>query len=193
MNIFTSLFLAFGLAMDAFAVAVASGSAAGGWRWARAFRLAALFGFFQALMPVVGWSAGLGLKEQIGWFDHWLAFILLSGVGGKMIYDDLKTGGDVEENASGQAAGPGSIFSLLVLAVATSIDAMAVGFSLTFLSSIWTPVLTIGLVTFALCLAGVYLGHRYRRFGRGKARLAGGLVLIGIGIKILIEQLPLFR
>ncbi|HLM00638.1 MAG TPA: manganese efflux pump MntP family protein [Pyrinomonadaceae bacterium] len=194
MNIFTSLFLAFGLAMDAFAVAVARGSAGGGgrWRWAPAFRLAALFGFFQALMPVIGWSAGLGFKDLIGWFDHWLAFALLSAVGGKMIYDDLKTGSDIEAGESGEAAKSGNLLSLLVLAVATSIDAMAVGFSLTFLASILMPVLTIGLVTFALSLAGVYLGHKYRRFGRGKARLVGGLVLIGIGTKILFEHLLLF-
>jgi putative Mn2+ efflux pump MntP len=186
MNIFTSLFLAFVLAMDAFAAAVASGSAARRWRWAEAFRLAALFGFFQALMPIIGWSAGLNFKEQIHSFDHWLAFALLSAIGGKMIYDDLKAD---DENENESAAKSGGIFSLLILAVATSIDALAVGFSLTFLDSIWQPVLTVGLVTFALSLAGVYLGHRYRRFGRRKARLLGGLVLIGIGTKILIEHL----
>ena len=187
MNIFTSLFLAFGLAMDAFAASVASGSAARGrWKWTDAFRLAALFGFFQALMPVIGWRAGLNFKDLIQPYDHWLAFVLLCGIGGKMIYDDLKTNEETDESG-GEASKSGGILSLLVLAVATSIDALAVGFSLTFLSSILKPVLTIGLVTFALSLAGAYLGHRYRRFGRGKARLAGGLILIGIGIKILIE------
>ncbi|HEX8248509.1 MAG TPA: manganese efflux pump MntP family protein [Pyrinomonadaceae bacterium] len=192
MNIFTSLFLALGLAMDAFAAAVANGSAARRWRWAEAFQLAVLFGFFQALMPVIGWAAALNFKEQIQSFDHWLAFVLLSAIGGKMIYDDLKTDDDAADEGK-KAAQSGGILSLLVLAVATSIDALAVGFSLTFLDSILTPVFTIGAVTFALSLAGVYLGHRYRHFGRGKARLLGGLVLIGIGIKILIEHLSAFQ
>lgn len=191
MNIFTSLFLAFALAMDAFAASVASGSVAGRWRWAQAFRLAVLFGFFQALMPLVGWSAGLSFKELIQSFDHWLAFVLLSGVGGKMIYDDL-TASAGDENESHARDKSESFLSLIFLAIATSIDAMTVGFSLTFLASIWTPVFTIGLVTFALSLTGVYLGHRYRRFGRGKARLVGGLILIGIGAKILIDRLSLF-
>jgi manganese efflux pump family protein len=189
MNIFTGLFLAFGLAMDAFAAAVASGSAARRFRWTEAFRLAALFGFFQAVMPVIGWLAGLNFKAQIQSFDHWLAFVLLCGIGGKMIYDDLKADDETEDN---EAAKSSRLFPLLILALATSIDALAVGFSLTFLGSILMPVFTIGAVTFALSLAGVYLGHRYRHFGRRKARLVGGLILIGIGTKILTEHLSLF-
>lgn len=185
MSFLTSLFLAFGLAMDAFAVAAAKGPAAKEFRWMQALEIALLFGFFQALMPVVGWSAGINFKDQIQSFDHWLAFALLAGIGGKMIYDDLKPSDETEQ----EAAGSGGILSLLVLAVATSIDALAVGFSLTFLASIFVPVLTIGLVTSALSLAGFYLGHRYRHFGRGKAKLIGGLILIGIGTKILIEHL----
>jgi putative Mn2+ efflux pump MntP len=190
MSIFTSLILAFGLAMDAFAVAVARGSAAGRLRWTEAFKIALLFGFFQAFMPVIGWAAGLQFKGAIESYDHWLAFALLSIIGGKMIYDDLKPGSDAEEGETKNSSG---FLSLLVLAVATSIDAMAVGFSLTFLASIYSPVLIIGLVTFALSLLGIYLGHRYRHFGGGKAKLVGGLVLIGIGAKILIEHLSLFQ
>jgi manganese efflux pump family protein len=186
MSILTSLFLAFGLAMDAFAVAAASGSAAGKFRWKEALRIAALFGFFQALMPAIGWLAGMKFKYLIQSFDHWLAFALLGVIGVVMICDDLKTGA---ENESDDIEKTGTFFSLLALGVATSIDAMAVGLSLTFLDSILAPAVTIGLVTFALSLAGVCLGHRYRRFGRGKAKLVGGLILIGIGTKILIEHL----
>ena len=189
MSFFTSFLLAFGLAMDAFAVAVARGSAAGRFRWAEGFKVAALFGFFQAFMPIVGWATGLRFKDTIQSFDHWLAFALLSAIGGKMIYDDLKID-DRTENKDD--ANPGGFFSLLVLAVATSIDAMAVGFSLTFLGSIFTPVLIIGFVTFALSLAGVCLGNRFRNFGGGKAKLVGGLILISIGAKILVEHLSLF-
>ena len=190
MTIFTSLLLAFGLAMDAFAVALTSGSAARRLRWAEAFKIAALFGLFQALMPVIGWSAGIHFKDLVQSFDHWLAFALLFLIGAKMIYDDLKPG---EEISDKEADGSMKIFSLLILAVATSIDAMAVGFSLTFLDSIMTPVITIGLVTFTLSLAGVLLGHRYHRFAQHKAKLIGGVILIGIGTKILIDHLALFQ
>lgn len=190
MNIFTSFLLAFGLAMDAFAVAVARGSAAKHFHWTEAFKIEAFFGFFQGVMPVIGWAAGLEFKDTIQEFDHWLAFALLLIIGGKMIYDDLKASAEPESEVT---ANSGSFFSLLILAVATSIDAMAVGFSLTFLDSIFTLVLIIGLVTFALSLAGVYFGHRFRHFGGGKAKILGGMVLIGIGIKILIEHLSLFQ
>jgi manganese efflux pump family protein len=191
MNIFTTFLLAFGLAMDAFAVAVAHGGAAR-FRWQEAFKVAALFGFFQALMPVVGWAAGLRFIDTIQSFDHWLAFALLSIVGGKMIYDDLKSAAETDSAEIAETVDvikSGSFFSLLIAAIATSIDAMAVGFSLTFLGSIITPVVVIGLVTFALSLAGICLGHRFRHFGDGKAKFVGGLILIGIGIKILIEHL----
>lgn len=136
-------------------------------------------------MPLIGWAVGLGFKDLISSADHWVAFGLLGLVGGKMIYGDLRGKAEAEP----EPLPPAGATTLLVLAVATSIDALAVGFSLTFVGSILLPVLAIGLVTFFLCFAGVHLGHRYSRFGRGKVQLVGGTILIVIGVKILVEHL----
>jgi putative Mn2+ efflux pump MntP len=177
--------MAVGLSMDAFAVSVADGSRATHLRLGRAFGLALTFGLFQALMPLAGWAVGLGFKDLISSADHWVAFGLLGLVGGRMIYGDLRAKAGAEDETP-PAAG---VTTLLVLAVATSIDALAVGFSLTFVGSILLPALAIGLVTFFLCFAGVHLGHRYSRFGGGKVQLVGGTILIVIGVKILVEHL----
>lgn len=134
----------------------------------------------------IGWTVGTGFKDLISSVDHWIAFGLLGLVGGKMIYSDP----DGQAGAVEESFAPGGVTTLLVLAVATSIDALAVGFSLTFLPSILLPVLVIGLVTFCLCLTGVHLGQRYRRFGRSKVQAVGGAILIAIGFKILIEHCP---
>jgi putative Mn2+ efflux pump MntP len=177
--------MALSLSMDAFAVSVADGAHARQRRFSHAFQLAFTFGLFQALMPLIGWTVSLGFKDIISSIDHWVAFSLLGLVGGKMIYSDLRAKAEgVEESFV-----PGGVTTLLVLAVATSIDALAVGLSLTFLPSILLPVLVIGVVTFSLCLAGVHLGQRYRRFGGSKVQAVGGAVLIAIGIRILIEHL----
>lgn len=170
--------------MDAFAVATASGSATRKIRFVEAFKVAFLFGLFQGVMPVIGWLIGSNFKDIVSAWDHWIAFGLLVVIGGKMIYDDLKPGDEegVDESEMG-------IYQLLILALATSIDALAVGFSLIFLDSIFLPVIIIGVVTFTLSLAGVYLGHRYKDFGHNKTRIVGGIILIGIGTKILIEHL----
>jgi putative Mn2+ efflux pump MntP len=185
MGISTTFLMALGLSMDAFAVSVADGARARQRRFGHAFRLALTFGLFQALMPLMGWAVGLGFKDIISSVDHWIAFGMLGLVGGKMIYGDLRAQAQGVEDP----LVPGGVTTLLVLAVATSIDALAVGFSLTFLPSIFLPVLVIGLVTFFLCLAGAHLGQRYRRFGRSKVQALGGTILIAIGIKILIEHL----
>ncbi|HEU4594845.1 MAG TPA: manganese efflux pump MntP family protein [Pyrinomonadaceae bacterium] len=177
--------MAVGLAMDAFAVSVADGARAPQLRLSRAFLLALTFGLFQALMPLIGWAVGLGFKDLISSADHWIAFGLLGLVGGKMIYADLRGKAEVEPEPLPQTGA----MTLLVLAVATSIDALAVGFSLTFVESILLPVSAIGLVTFSLCLAGVHLGHRYSRLSKGRVQMIGGAILIVIGVKILVEHL----
>lgn len=186
MSIFTNLLLALGLAMDAFAVSVANGSATKRIRLLDGLKLALLFGTFQALMPVIGWTLGFNFKDVISFADHWIAFALLSIVGGKMIYDDLK-GEEPESAVTGEKKT--GVYSLLLLALATSIDALAVGFSLTFLHSILVPVILIGAVTFVLSLGGVYLGLSYKHLGQNKARIVGGVILIAIGVKILLEHL----
>jgi manganese efflux pump family protein len=186
MDLWTILFIALGLSMDAVAVAMASGCAAGKERVNKrqALLLAALFGLFQALMPAVGWLAGLGFKGVIARFDHWLAFVLLAFIGGKMIHEARRSGEcRVRDSNMGLAV-------MLGLAVATSIDALAVGLSFSFLAvGIFVPVLVIGTVTFVLSLAAVFVGQRFGGFLAGKAEFLGGLILIAIGLKILFDHL----
>jgi len=184
MNIITVIFIALGLAMDAFAVSVASGFQIKQQHLRHAMRIALFFGGFQALMPVTGWFAGISVRNFIMGFDHWIAFGLLFFIGVKMIYESKKlTPVEKTMNAS-------NIYVLLVLAVATSIDALAVGLSLSFLKiAILTPALIIGFITFLLSFAGVYIGKRFGHFFESKLEVIGGLILIGIGIKILIGHI----
>lgn len=180
----TIVFIASGLAMDAFAVSVASGLAVTKLRVRHALRMAIFFSLFQAFMPVAGWLLGYSFRHEIAAVDHWLAFGLLVAIGGKMIYESLKL--EDAENPKD----PMSVSVLFVLSVATSIDALAVGLTLTFIKvPIVTPAVIIGLVTFALSYVGVFIGDRFGHFFEKKIEALGGLILIGIGLKILIEHL----
>jgi putative Mn2+ efflux pump MntP len=135
-------------------------------------------------MPLIGSLAGLSLKECIEDYDHWIAFALLAAVGGKMIYESFKIK-SVEENPD-----PSNIYVLLVLSIATSIDALAIGITLSLItSSIVMAVTIIGLITFTLSYAGVLIGKKFGHFFENKIEAIGGLVLIGIGAKILCEHL----
>jgi putative Mn2+ efflux pump MntP len=176
--------IAVGLAMDAFAVSIVSGSTYKQLHIRHALRMAAFFGGFQAFMPLIGSLAGLSLKEYITTYDHWIAFGLLSAVGGKMIYESFKIK-SVEDNPD-----PSSILVLLVLSVATSIDALAIGVTLSLItSSIALAVVIIGLTTFVLSYFGVLIGKRFGHFFENKIEILGGLILIAIGVKILVEHL----
>jgi len=176
--------IAVGLAMDAFAVAVASGFSLEKLQVRQALRMALFFGGFQMLMPVVGWLAGLSLRNFITGYDHWVAFALLGFIGGKMIYESFSL------TDRKKSADPFRPAMLLVLAIATSIDALAVGITFAFLTvSIIRPVLIIGVITFALSFTGVYLGRRLGHLFERKIELFGGVVLIAIGLKILLEHL----
>ena len=178
------LLLAVGLSMDTFAVSVASGIAYKNFRLHHALRMAAAFGLFQAVMPVIGWLVGRSLQHWMAGIDHWIAFALLSFVGGKMIYEALRI--DKAEEPSN----PFGASVLLVLALATSIDALIVGVTFAVLqTAIVGPVIVIGSVTFALSLAGVYIGEAFGHFFEKKIEVLGGLVLIGMGLKILIQHL----
>ena len=148
--------------------------------------MALFFGVFQAVMPTLGWAAGYSLRNMIKDYDHWIAFVLLSILGIKMIIEAFGKP-DLEEESKALAL----TFSLLLtLSVATSIDALAVGFSLPFLSkSILIPVTIIGLVTFTISGAGVVIGHRFGRLFGKKFELIGGAILIAIGLKILLGHL----
>jgi putative Mn2+ efflux pump MntP len=184
MNTLQLILLSLGLAMDAFAVSVASGIAIQNLRIHHALRIALAFGLFQAIMPVIGWLAGLALQKYVTGIDHWVAFGLLTFIGGKMIYEATR----MEE--AEEASNPLNLYVLLVLAIATSVDALAVGITFAMLgTAIMTPVVVIGSVTFVLCLAGVYIGDMFGHFFEKKIEIFGGVVLIGIGLKILLEHL----
>ena len=184
MDLLTVLFIALGLSMDAVAVAMANGCASRKVELLQAMRLAFFFGLFQLSMPVIGWLAGLGFKNIISSFDHWLAFILLSIIGGKMMLE-ARRAPDCRVQSKRL-----SLPVLLALSVATSIDALAVGLSFSALAvDIIMPVLLIGLVTFCLSLLAVFIGHRFGMWFAGKVEILGGAILIAIGLKILLEHL----
>jgi putative Mn2+ efflux pump MntP len=184
MHLFTIIVVAIGLAIDAFVVSMVSGSAYKQLRIKHVLRMAVFFGAFQAIMPLIGFMAGLSVKGYIECCDHWIAFGLLSAVGGKMIYESFKIK-SIEEKFD-----PSNIFVLLMLSVATSIDALAIGITLSLITgSIIAAVIIIGLVTFVLSYLGVYVGKRFGHFLENKIEAFGGLVLIGLGIKILFEHL----
>jgi len=179
------LTLAVGLAMDASAVAIGSAIKLCQVRPAQLWRMSLSFGFFQFIMPVLGWFLGQGVAGRIQKIDHWVAFALLLIVGGHMIWESRQA----NATESNQSSDPTRGWRLLVLSVATSLDALAVGLSLSLLNiTIWLPSLVIGVVTTCLTALGLKLGCRLGNvFGR-KMDLAGGLMLIGIGIVILVEH-----
>jgi putative Mn2+ efflux pump MntP len=177
--------IAVGLAMDCFAVAVASSVALRRATARQTFRLAFHFGLFQFLMPVVGWLAGLTVAGMVALFDHWVAFGLLVFVGSKSIWTAVH-----EKGEDGGGDDPTRGATLVMLSVATSIDALAVGLSFAMLGvKVWAPSLAIGLVSAAVTAVGMRIGSRLgERFGR-RVEILGGLVLIAIGIKILWQHI----
>ena len=183
MDLLEIISIAVGLSMDACAVSLAAGASGRSRGKRAAFRLSFHFGLFQFLMPVIGWFGGSYVAGPMAAVDHWVAFALLALVGGRMIRSGL--GG-----AEKMPVDPSHGAALVGLSLATSIDALAVGFSLAMLEvDIWQPSVIIGLVTAALALLGLKLGALLgSRFGRGM-ELAGGLLLILIGVRILIQHL----
>jgi putative Mn2+ efflux pump MntP len=184
MDMITLFGLAIALAMDAFAVALGCGLVLERLTARHLFRLGWHFGLFQAMMPVVGWLVGLTVQRWIESYDHWVAFALLAFVGGKMIREAFQDG---ETRASRDDPTRG--MSLIMLSVATSIDALAVGLSLAIVGiSVWFPALVIGMVALVMTVIGMLLGRRAgARWGR-PVEIAGGVILIGIGLKILWEH-----
>ena len=180
----TLLGIALGLAMDAFAVAVATGLSIPSLTRRHVFRLAWHFALFQAMMPVIGWLAGRTVSDYIAAYDHWVAFALLSLIGGKMLRGSRRP--EDEEDKGDPTRG----LMLVTLSTATSIDALAVGLSLAFLDvSIWVPSLTIGVVAGALTTIGVCSGSRLGRRWEKRAEVIGGIVLLLIGARILMTHL----
>jgi len=188
---FIELFLiAVGLSMDAFAVSICKGLNMRKLNYKHTFIIAAFFGGFQGLMPLIGWILGKQFEQYITDFDHWIAFILLGFIGGQMIYESLKKDNekcDIDENLD--------IKGLFILAIATSIDALAVGITLALIpnTNILTSITLIGIITFVLSIIGVFIGNKFGARFKSKAEFAGGLILILIGTKILFQHLGLIN
>ena len=180
----TELFIiAVGLSMDAFAVAVCKGLAMRQMSWRGALIVGLYFGGFQAAMPLAGYLLGSGFSNSISSYDHWIAFILLAVIGGNMIKEGL-SGPDECPDASLD------VKNMTLLAIATSIDALAVGVSMAFMNvPVLASAVVIGVVAFVLSLVGGLVGKRLGGLFQRRAELVGGLVLIAIGVKILIEHL----
>lgn len=182
------LLLAVALAADAFAVAIGQGAAVRARPWRSALTVGAAFGFAQAAAPLIGWSLGLLFASLIESIDHWIAFILLAFIGGKMLLEGFS------HNPPGEASDPGveravGGWALAGLAVATSIDAVAAGITLPTLGvPILLSITTIGVVTFALSTAGVWIGRAGAKTLGSKAEIVGGIVLVGIGVKVLFDH-----
>jgi putative Mn2+ efflux pump MntP len=192
MGIFELIVLAVGLSMDAFAVAISLGLTLPKTKSfaSKALLIGLYFGFFQAVMPLIGFLISSLFSSYIIAFDHWVAFALLSLIGGKMIGESLKK---EDEEASDNAAAL-TPARMLPLAVATSIDALAVGVSFAFLQVAIIPAVSIiGVITLVLSMIGVKIGNIFGARFKSKAELAGGIVLVLIGLKILLEHLGLFE
>lgn len=183
---FWELFLTtVGLSMDAFAVSMCKGLRMRAVNWKYAVVIGLFFGGFQAAMPLVGWVVGKQFERYITAVDHWVVFALLAFIGGKMIVEALR--GEAEGDCGALGL---DLKELTVLAFATSVDALAVGISFAFLQVDIAPaVATIGLVTFALSIVGVAVGCKFGAKFQKQANLLGGVILVLIGVKILLEHL----
>lgn len=183
MGIIELIVLSVGLAMDAFAVAVCKGLSVTKIKWENACIIGMYFGGFQALMPLIGYLLGISFQNQIVNIDHWIAFILLGAIGINMIKEAISKDSE-KQNASIKFK------DMLILAIATSIDALAVGITFAFLEvNIWLAITLIGIITFVISILGVKIGNIFGDKYEKKAEFAGGLILILLGVKILLEHL----
>lgn len=188
MSIWEILLIGLGVSADAFAVSMCKGVEMKKFIFKYALLIALFFGGFQMLMPLIGWAAGTLFEKYITQFDHWIAFGLLLLLGGKMIYDGIFDKDDQKEGED-KPLKLGFV-TLLVMAIATSIDALAVGVTFAFLKvNIWMAVSIIGATTFAFSLVGVGIGVKVGDKFKNKAEIFGGVILILIGVKILLEHL----
>lgn len=183
MGLVELIILSVGLAMDAFAVSICKGLAMKKMKWKNAIIIGLYFGIFQAIMPLIGYLLGVSFQSAITSIDHWVAFILLVGIGANMIREAMSK---EKEEANDSI----KIKDMLILAIATSIDALAIGITFAFLEvNITLSVSLIGIITFIISVIGVKIGNIFGDKYERKAELAGGIILIGLGIKILIEHL----
>jgi len=185
MSLLSIFFIAISLSLDAFAVAVTAGATHRKMAFWQGIKIAVFFGFFQFVMPIIGWTVGFGLRGLIMSIDHWIAFGLLFLVGIKMLIEAFRPEKNEDEERCVHKT-----FVLFFLAIATSIDALVVGVSFAFLRvALIFSSLLIGLVTFLISLSGVYIGKRFGHLFENKVEIVGGLVLIAIGVKILLSHL----
>ena len=188
MGIIDLFLIGVGLSMDAFAVSLCKGLGMKRLDMRQAVIVGVFFGGFQALMPVIGWALGKQFESYITSIDHWIAFVLLAFIGGKMLFDALRGVG--YDGPVGDNGGKLDYKELFMLAIATSIDALAVGITFAFLQvGIIGAVSIIGVTTFVLSIAGVAIGHRFGARFEKPASIIGGIVLILIGLRILLEHL----
>lgn len=181
MNLITVILTSFGLAMDAFAVSICSGLTIKKVQFKDALLIATFFGGFQVLMPIVGWFFGLTFRDLISNFDDWIAFILLGFIGIKMIIEAMDNDEEkLEKN-------PRNLYNLFGLAIATSMDSLAVGLSFSLIESgIVHLLISVGIITFFLSFAGVILGGKFGHLFEKQAEMIGGIILIFLGIRILL-------
>ena len=183
MELFEIIVIGIGLAMDAFAVSICKGLSMKKINWRNAMIIALYFGLFQAGMPVLGYALGSAFSSFVQSVDHWIAFILLAIIGGNMIKDS--TDDEVEKRNDKVDAK-----TMIVLAIATSIDALAIGVTFAFFEvNLLLAILIIGVITFVLSILGVIIGNKFGDKFQNRAELAGGIILIIIGLKILLEHL----
>lgn len=185
---FTFLLMGVGLSMDAFAVSICKGLSMRKVNKKQCLVIGLFFGGFQALMPFIGWVLGSQFEQYITSIDHWIAFILLGFIGGKMVVEAIREKDEAVE--VGKMDPPLDLKEMFILAIATSIDALAVGITFAFLQvPIVEAVSVIGITTFVISVIGVYVGNFFGNRYKKKAELAGGMILILIGLKILLEHL----
>lgn len=186
MDILSIIIIGIGLSMDCFAVSISKGIHSKKHLFWLTFRMAVLFGLFQALMPLIGYGLGAGYAVYMKSIDHWVAFSLLTLIGGKMVIEGFKT----IDPDSDKVVNPFAWVSLLSLALATSIDAFATGIVfIPYHGVIWKAVPIIGLTSFLFTFLGMYIGVHFGKRFHIKVEMIGGFILIGIGLKILIEHL----
>ena len=185
MTIIEIILIAIGLAMDAFAVSICKGLSMKKMSWKKALIVGAYFGIFQGLMPVIGYFLGSTFEALVTQIDHWIAFILLTLIGANMLKEAF---GKECESCNDSV----DFKTMIMLAIATSIDALAIGISFAFLkTNIILAALVIGSITFAICVIGVKIGNKFGNKYEKKAEIAGGLILVFMGIKILLEHLSI--
>ena len=190
MSFLTILSIAVALSMDSFSISICKGLITKKFSFKTAILCGLWFGGFQALMPLIGWLLGVKFQNHIERFDHWIAFLLLSFIGAKMIYEAFHEDEDADSDTLG-------VSELFILAIATSIDALVIGIVFAMLeigtAGIFYNISIIGLTTFILSVFGVFVGNKFGAVYKNKAELAGGVILVLLGLKILLEHLGLIR